>query len=230
MNDGGPSSSSPGDVDRMKGPSFPQTLQTNWRRLSEITLCCSFLSSPCTRIWPSFLNNLENTLKNSFSSANTYFHAGLKRSRSLWTLSAYGALAAPPHWGFQDLSYADSSSRIWQSVTHTVEMWKSTQKDITILKEATAAQTPALQRIKAGYLLYVLAVCGAKAAVAWPYKHPGLVIRNEWKEKIKNNNQRYSHPSSTCQRGTHSPVVAGHRWADGLRSKGYGEVTCTACR
>lgn len=230
MNDGGPSSSSPGDVDRMKGPSFPQTLQTNWSRLSEITLCCSFLSSPCTRIWPSLLSNLEKTLKNSFSSANTYFHAGLKHSRSLWTLSAYGVLAARPHWGVQNLSYADSSSRFWQSVTHTVERWKSTQKDIAILKEATAAETTALQRIKVGDLLYVLVVSGAKAAVAWPYKHPGVVIRSEWKEKRKNNNQRYSHPSSTCQRGTHFRVVAGHRRAEVLRSKGYGEVTCTACR
>lgn len=129
MTDGGPSSSSPGDVDRMTGPSFPQTLQTNWRRLSEITLCCSFLSSPCTRIWPSLLGNLENTLKNSFSSAHTYFQAGLERSRSLWTLSAYGVLAARPHWGVQDLSYADSSSRFWQSVTHMVEMWKYIPKD-----------------------------------------------------------------------------------------------------
>lgn len=167
MTDGGPSSSSPEDVDRMKGPSVPQTLQTNRRRLSEITLCfCSFLSSPCTRIWPSLLSNLENTLKNSFSSANTYFHAGLKPSRSLLTLSAYGVLAARPHWGVQDLSYADSSSGLWQSVTYTVEMWKSTQKDITILKEATAAETPPLQMIRVGYLLYILVVCSAKA---WPY-------------------------------------------------------------
>lgn len=86
--------------------------------------------------------------------------------------------------------------------------------------------------------LYVLVVCGAKAAVAWPCTHSEEVIRklrpqmngnkNEKKKKKSGPVSPLSIPPPTCQRVTNFQAVAGHRQAEGLGSRGYSWISCTA--
>lgn len=105
-------------------------------------------------------------------------------------------------------------------------------------KKAIAAETPAPEMIRSRDFLYVLVVCGAKGAVAWPCTHSEEVIRklrpqingnkNEKKKKNQVQCHRSSIPPPTCQRVTNFQAVAGHRQAESLGSRGYSWISCTA--
>lgn len=145
MTDGGSSSSSAQDVDRMNSTSFPQTFQC-WRRPGEITFCFTpflsfflsmfffFFLPNVDQEWPSLLCNLEKTFKTWLHSLSANCRQGHKCSRRV-TRPVYGVSCCRASlWGVQDLSHTDRQE-FWQSVSHTAEMWKRIQQSITTLKK-----------------------------------------------------------------------------------------------